>query len=73
MGKIWTQQDIDLLEEYYKQDLPRKEIAKKLGRSECAIVNKAQKLGINDKYISKLGVVCCFIIGKRKGIIYTTL
>lgn len=53
MNKIWTQQDINLLEEYYKQNLPRKEIAKKLGRSECAIINKAQKLGINDKYVSK--------------------
>ena len=53
MNKIWTQQDINLLEECYKQDLPRKEIAKKLGRSKYAIINKAQKLGINDKYVSK--------------------
>lgn len=52
-GKLWTDEEVALLEECYKNGLPREEIAKLINRPKTAIQNKAQKLGFSEKYASK--------------------
>lgn len=52
-GRLWTKEEIKILEDGYKNDLPREEIAKTLGRNKSAVLNKARVLGFADKYVSK--------------------
>lgn len=51
--KLWTNEEIALLEECYKKDLPREEIAKIIGRPKSSVQTKAAKMGFTEKYMNK--------------------
>lgn len=54
MGKIlWTQKEIEILEQGYKDELPMQELVKKLNKTKGAISTKANKLGFTKKYVKK--------------------
>lgn len=54
MAKIlWTQKEIEILEQGYKDGLPMQELVKKLNKAKGAISTKASKLGFTKKYIKK--------------------
>ena len=49
---LWTDEEIEILEECYRQMLLANEIAEKIPRhTEQAILQKASKLGLSQKYI----------------------
>lgn len=50
LSRTWTQEELNLLEEYYKAGLSYKEIALKLGKTEHSISGKIGALHLADKY-----------------------
>lgn len=53
-GRIWTDKEIEIVTEGYKNHNSISEIAKKLpGRSQLSITTKAQKLGLTARYVRK--------------------
>ena len=54
MGKrLWTEEEIKILEEMYSQYKPIKEISERLKKGEKAVSSKAVDLGLTKKYIKK--------------------
>lgn len=57
MGRqTWTEEDIKILSEGYKNNEKIEEIALKLNKSKQAIINKAQRIGLTKLYMSKYNV-----------------
>lgn len=48
-GKRWTKEDVSKIKKMKKENTPTRVMGLKLGRSEGAIYNKAQELGISLK------------------------
>lgn len=54
MGRtIWTQEQIDTLTRCYKDNIPREEIAQKLGKTKTSIQSKASALGLTSLCVNK--------------------
>lgn len=50
-GRLWTDEEIKILEQMYSEFKPVDEIAERLGRKRGGVISKAEKLGFCDKYI----------------------
>lgn len=54
MGRtIWTQEQIDILTRCYKDNIPREDIAQKLGKTKTSIQTKASALGLTSLCVNK--------------------
>lgn len=50
-GRKWTNEEIEMLEDGYKNNISMRELSKKMNRSESSLTHKAVSLGFTKKYI----------------------